>query len=105
MEAHENIDKMYCKFNDIIKDLELLRKKYSLDEKNRKILNILSKEQETKVNAMKEAKNLNSISIDSLVSTLTTYELKIKSNVQDEEEVRANRGIVLKVSQEEEDLL
>ena len=44
MESHETIDKMYCKFNDLIKDLETLGKEYTLGEKNRKILNILSKE-------------------------------------------------------------
>ena len=35
MEPHENRDKMYCRFNDIIKDLEVLNKHYSLGEKNR----------------------------------------------------------------------
>ena len=44
MEPHENIDKMYCRFNDLIKDLEVLEKEYSLGEKNRKILNALSKD-------------------------------------------------------------
>ena len=39
MEPHENIDKMFCRFIDIVKDLELLGKKYILDEKNRNILN------------------------------------------------------------------
>ena len=43
MEPHEDIDKIYCKFNDFIKDLEVLKKEYSLEEKNRKILNALSK--------------------------------------------------------------
>ena len=41
MELYENIDKMYCRFNDIIKDLEVLDKEYTLDEKSRKILNAL----------------------------------------------------------------
>ena len=34
MEPHENVDKMYCRFNDLIKDLEVLEKEYSLGEKN-----------------------------------------------------------------------
>ncbi|KAL3510072.1 hypothetical protein ACH5RR_029473 [Cinchona calisaya] len=36
MEPHENIDKIYCRFNDMVKDLEGLGKEYSLGEKNRK---------------------------------------------------------------------
>ena len=44
MEPHENIDKMYCKFNDTIKDLEALGNEYTLREKNRKILNALFKD-------------------------------------------------------------
>ena len=35
---------MYYKFNDIIKDLEIIGKEYPLSEENRKILNVLSKE-------------------------------------------------------------
>ena len=30
MEPHEYIDKMYCRFNVLIKDLEVLKKEYSL---------------------------------------------------------------------------
>ncbi|KAL3529731.1 hypothetical protein ACH5RR_009053 [Cinchona calisaya] len=33
MESHENIDKMYCRFNDMVKDLEGLGKNYSLGER------------------------------------------------------------------------
>ena len=44
MEPHESIYKMYCRFNDIIKDLEVLGKEYIISEKNRKILNVLSKD-------------------------------------------------------------
>ena len=44
LKSHENIDKMFCRFIDIVKDLELLGKKYILDEKNRNILNGLWQE-------------------------------------------------------------
>lgn len=44
MEPHEDIDKIHCKFNDVIKDLEDLGKEYSSDIQNRKILNALLKE-------------------------------------------------------------
>lgn len=56
MEPYEDVDKMYCRFNDLIKDLEVLDKKYSLGEKNRNILNALSKDWESKVTAIEEAR-------------------------------------------------
>lgn len=58
-EPHEDIDKIYYRFSDIIKDLETLGKIYSPLEKNRQNLNALPKEQETKVMAIEEAKNFN----------------------------------------------
>ena len=67
MESHENIDQMYCKFNDLIKDLEVLEKEYTLGEKNRKILNVLSNDWKSKVTAIEEAKDLNFMPIESLI--------------------------------------
>ncbi|XP_071903977.1 uncharacterized protein [Coffea arabica] len=105
MEPHENIDKMYCRFNDLIKDLEVLEKDYSLGEKNRKILNALSKDWESKVTSIEEAKDLNTLSIESLINSLTSYELKLKSKVQEEEDTRVRKSIALKTSQEEDDTI
>ncbi|KAL3533259.1 hypothetical protein ACH5RR_006780 [Cinchona calisaya] len=98
MEPHENIDKMYCRFNDIVKDLEGLGKEYSLGEKNRKILNALPKEWEPKSIAIEESKNLNSIPIESLINSLTSFELKMKYKVQDDEEAKGKRSIAYKAS-------
>ncbi|KAL3503834.1 hypothetical protein ACH5RR_033675 [Cinchona calisaya] len=77
MEPHENIDKMYCRFNDIVKDLEGLGKEYSLGEKNRNFLNTLPKEWKPKSIAIEESKNLNSMPIESLINSLTSFELKM----------------------------
>ena len=98
MEPLEDIDKMYCRFNNLIKDLEVLGKEYSLGEKNRKILNALNKDWESKVTVIEEAKDLNSMSIDSLINSLTSYELKLKTKVQEEEDARARRNIALKIA-------
>lgn len=72
---------MYYRFKDITKDLEALDKQYSLGEKNIKVLNILPREWETKDTNIEEAKNLNTILIESIVNSPTTYELKLKSKV------------------------
>lgn len=67
MEPHEDINKMYCRFNEIIKDLETLGIEYSLGEKNRQILNALPKEWETnKIIGIEEVKNLNSMLLNLL---------------------------------------
>ena len=84
---------MCCRFVDTIKDLEMmLGKEYYLVERNRKILNALLKEWTTKTMIIEEAINLNSVSIDYLINSLISYELNLKSKVQDEEEVRAKRS-------------
>ena len=54
--------------------------------------------------AIEEAKNLNSISIDSFVNSLISYELKLKSKVQDKEKARIKKSNELKISQEKDDL-
>ncbi|KAL3509740.1 hypothetical protein ACH5RR_029141 [Cinchona calisaya] len=103
MESHENIDIMYYRFNNIIKDLERLGKEYSLVEKNGKILNSLLKEWEAKSIIIEEAKNLNSTPIESLINSLTSYELKLTFKVQDDGDERIKRSIALKASQEKDE--
>ena len=60
-------------------------------------------ELETKAMATEEIKILNSMPIDSFINSLTSYELKLKSEVQDKEEARIKRSIAFEVSQEEDD--
>ena len=103
MESYENIDKMYCKFNDIIKDLAMLGKEYIMEEKNRKILNALSKDWESKITVIEEAKDLSTMSTESPINSLASYELKLKSKTQDKEDARMKKSITLKASQEEDD--
>lgn len=64
----------------------------------------MSKDWENKVTTIDETKDLNSMSIESLINSLTSYELKLKSNVQGKKEAIAKKSIALKVEQEEEDL-
>ena len=68
-----------------------------MGEKNRKILNALSKDWESKVTAIEEVKNLNFMSIESLINSLTFYELNLECKVQVEENIRAKRSIALKL--------
>ena len=53
-------------------------------EKNRKILNALPKDWESKVTAIEEAKDLSSTPIESLINSLISYELKLKSKILEE---------------------
>ena len=94
MESHEKIDKIYYKFNDLIKDFEVLREEYFLGEKNKKILNVLSKDCESKVTAIEETKDLNLMPIESLINSLTSYELKLKTKVQEEEDAKVKGALL-----------
>ena len=53
--------------------------------------------------AIEESKYLNSIPIKSLINSLTSYELKLKSKVQEEEDAKVRKNIALKVPQDEDD--
>ena len=104
MAPHESIDDMYIRFTSIIKDLEALGKIYSLSEKNRKILNALSKEWETKTMAIEEAKDLSSLSLESLVNSLLSFELKLyKGKALDESKRSEIAFKALKCLEEESD--
>lgn len=71
--------------------------------KTKKILNALSKDWESKVTAIEETKDLNTLPIESLINSLTSYELKLKSKVQEEEDTKVRKIIALKASQDEDD--
>ena len=63
----------------------------------------MSKNWESKVTAIEEAKDLNSMPIESLINSLTSYELKLKTKVQEKYDAKARRSIALKASQDEDD--
>ena len=68
-------------------------------------MNALSKNWKSKVTAIEETKDLNSIPIESLINFLTSYEVKLKTKLQEKEDAKVRRNIILKTSQDEVGLL
>ena len=58
-----------------------------------------------KVTAIEEIRDLNTMPSESLINSLTFYELKLKSKVQEEKVAKVKKSIALKTSQDENHLL
>ena len=83
--------------------LKKLRKHYSKEEVNTKILRILSKKNwESRVTFIKEAHDLSKLSTDILIGKLLSHELTLKQtdDEKDEKIKEKKKGIALKAIQE-----
>ena len=96
---HETVMEMYTRFTQITNELKSLGKSFTTEELVRKILRFLPHSWEAKVTAIKEAKDMNKITLDELVGNLQTYELM--RNSQQKEETKKDQGIALKVIEED----
>jgi len=99
MGDHETVIEMYTRFTHITNELKSLGKTFTTEELVRKILRFLPRTWEAKVTAIREAKDLKTISLDELISNLQTYELR--RNSQQQEETKKDRGIALKIIEED----
>ena len=95
----ETVMEMYTRFTHITNELKSLGKSFTTEELVRKILRFLPQSWEAKVTAIQEAKDMESISLDELIGNLQTYELR--KNSQQKEEAKKDRGLVLKVMDED----
>jgi len=99
MGDREIIMDMYTQFTHITNELKSLGKTFSTEELVRKILRFLPRTWEAKVTAIQEAKDLKTLSLDELIENLQTHELK--RNSQQQEENKKDRGIALKIMEED----
>jgi len=90
---------MYTRFTHITNELKSLGKSLTTEELVRKILRFLPHSWEAKVTAIQEAKDMKKISLDELIGNLQTYELR--RNSQQQEEIKKDRGIALKIMEED----
>ena len=102
MLEHENIDEMTTRFMHIINQLKALGIRYTNAEMVRKILRSLSKAWRPKVTAIQEAKDLNVLSLDALIGSLTTH--KIELNEITNEAVKKGKSIALKSTQKKDSI-
>ncbi|XP_075084874.1 uncharacterized protein LOC142168113 [Nicotiana tabacum] len=76
MKDDEPIQDMHTRFTSIINELHSLGETIPRNKLVRKILIVLPSSWESKVNAITEAKDLQTLTIDELVGNLKTYEIK-----------------------------
>ena len=78
MKNNKSISEMYARLTLITNDLKSLGKTYSKYELIRKILRSLTSVWYTKAIVIEESRNLSSTTVDELIGSLMTYELKLK---------------------------
>ncbi|GJV80764.1 hypothetical protein Tco_1516634 [Tanacetum coccineum] len=99
----ESIDSAFARFNTIITSLKALDEGYSSKNYVRKFLRALHPKWRAKVMAIKESKDLTSLSLDELIGNLKVYEMIIK---KDSEIVKAKverKSLALKAKKESSD--
>jgi len=99
MGDHETVIDMYTRFTHITNELKSSEKIFTTEELVRKILRFLPRAWEAKVTAIQEAKDLKTLSLDELIGNLQTYELR--RNSQQQEDTKKDRGMALKIMQED----
>ncbi|KAH9743781.1 hypothetical protein KPL70_003419 [Citrus sinensis] len=101
MESYESVHDMYTRFINIVNSLEAQGKIFTNSEKVKKIIRSLPKEWRPKRTAIEEAKNLNTLSLDDLISSLISYEEDIANEIIDED--KKNKSFAFKSSIVESD--
>ncbi|GJS12652.1 hypothetical protein Tco_0407124 [Tanacetum coccineum] len=99
----ESIDSAFARFNTIITSLKALDEGYSSKNYVRKFLRALHPKWRAKVTAIKESKDLTSLSLDELIGNLKVHEMIIK---KDSEIVKAKverKSLALKAKKESSD--
>lgn len=76
MQEGETIQEMHTKFTSITNELYSLGEDIRPTKKVRKVLSILPKSWESKVNVITEARDLKNLIIDELIENMKTYEMK-----------------------------
>jgi len=75
MKPDEDTETMFSRFQTLVSNLRVLKKSYATSDHVWKILNSLTDKWRPKVIAIEEAKDLESISLESLINNLKSHEL------------------------------
>ena len=98
MHSNETIAQMFARFNTTISALYALGKSYTSTELVNKILRSFPKRYQSKVVAIREARNLSKLPLKELMGSLMTHEITIRDHDKDEEEDKKKKTITLKSS-------
>ncbi|XP_070014661.1 uncharacterized protein [Nicotiana sylvestris] len=96
MKDNESIQDMHTRFTSIINELHSLGEIISRNKLVSKILSVLLSSWESKVNAITEAKDLQTLTMDELVGNLKTYEMKKKKD-NERREPKRKKILILKM--------
>ena len=80
MKDDESIEQMYSRFQTLVSGLQILKKSYVVSDHVSKILRILPARWRPKVTAIEEAKDLNTLSVEDLVSSLKVHEIGLNEH-------------------------
>ncbi|XP_070005005.1 structural maintenance of chromosomes protein 3-like [Nicotiana sylvestris] len=95
MKDDESIQDMHTRFTFIINELHSLGYVIPRNKLVRKILSVLPGSWESKLNAISEAKDLQTLTMDELIGNLNTYEMKRKKD-SERREPKKEKNLVLK---------
>ncbi|XP_049350219.1 uncharacterized protein LOC125814820 [Solanum verrucosum] len=101
MKEGETIFEMNSRFTSITNELRGLGEPIPVYKQIRKILKVLPKSWESKVDAITKAKDLMTLPMDELIGNLQTYEMNKKQGIT-VKEGKKEKSIALKISQSEE---
>jgi len=91
MKDDETIEEMYSRFQTLVSGLQILKKSYVASNHVSKILRSLPARWRPKVAAIEEAKDLNTLSVEDLVSSLKVHEISLNEH----ESAKKSKSIAL----------
>ena len=103
MHSNKTILQVFAKFNTITNDLYALGKSYTSTKLVNKILRSLPKAYQSKVVAIREARDLSKLPLEELMGSLMTHEIMMRDHDKDEEEDKKKKKIALKSSTHQEE--
>ena len=80
MKEDETIEEMYSRFQNLVSGLQILKKNYVVSDHVSKILRSLSARWRPKVTSIEEAKDLNTLSVEDLMSSLKVHEISLNKH-------------------------
>ncbi|XP_052488158.1 uncharacterized protein LOC128041800 [Gossypium raimondii] len=96
MKPREDIKEMSDRFTIITNEFKSYGKTYPNEEVVRKILQKLPIKWEAKVIAIENAKNLETLTLDELIGSLLTHDMRLNKGGEEEKVMKKNVGIALK---------
>jgi len=92
MKEDENIETMYSRFQTLVSGLQIPKKSYVASDHVNKILRSLPAKWRPKVTAIEEAKDINTLSVEDLISSLKCHEIGLNEH----EPMKKPKSIALK---------